>query len=779
MADLRACAVAASVAGRAGDSGMSTALRDSIRIALVALACLAVWFLSYYESQPHKQDYAAKPATEFSAIRADAALGRILGPEIPDPVSSDANAAVRARIQKEFADLGVPTRTYTAFTCNAWRGFGFVACATVTDIIADVVPGQGKAIVLLAHYDSVPAGPGASDDKSGVVTVLETVRALKARGGSSLHPVIAVITDGEEAGLLGANAYLQNAALKDRVGVVINVEARGTRGQSLLFQTSAGDGKLIDLYAHAAPVMATSSLYAEIYKFLPNDTDLTLFIRAGFPSYNFAFADNVKYYHSPFDQRRNLSRATLQMHGDNMLSVASALEHTDYAALKGGNDVYLSVLGQFLPRLPESWALPFALLVFIGIAAAAWLARREESSWRGTLGAAFMPPALIAGCVVAGFIVAFIAKVISGHPDPSYAYPLAMRLALGFGVFAVTLFVSRMTSARSAVTSAWLWMAGLGIVTAIFLPGISPYFTFPSFIAAILLLLTARRGWDDTLGRVAVAVSALGALIVWIALVCSGETLMGLSLHELFTVPAAFGLMTVVPLLAGRRTGAAMIGFGALAIACAVWQGVTPSYSAETPQRINILYFENGTAPARWIADTAWKAIGTEPIPDQLIRAGNLKLDADAYEGLNLGSAYVGDAGAPRYPLPAAQVVSDSKQGGHRVVTLAFNGSAETNVMMLRIPKEAKLLGIDFRGQHMVTPPGWSEATRLLCVTRDCRDMKVTLTLGNTGPLSFTFGEERYGLPAFGDALKAARPNTAMPSQSGDAVILANTLKLP
>src|SRR5665213_2632129 len=158
--------------------------------------------------------------------------------------------------------VAIPARTYKAFTCNYEHGFSFVGCATVTVIIADVIPGDGKAIILLAHYDSVPAGPGASDDESGVATVLETARALKARGAKSLHPVMAVITDGEEAGLLGANAFLQNAAMKDRVGVVVNVEARGTRGQSLLFQTSPGDGRLIDLYAHRVKHAATSSLVA-------------------------------------------------------------------------------------------------------------------------------------------------------------------------------------------------------------------------------------------------------------------------------------------------------------------------------------------------------------------------------------------------------------------------------------------------------------------------------------------------------------------------------------
>ncbi|HEY5337620.1 MAG TPA: M20/M25/M40 family metallo-hydrolase, partial [Rhizomicrobium sp.] len=483
-----------------------------IRVWLLALIALAVWGVSHVAEAPNAAvlDTSAAP-TVFSAGRAENVLARVLGPEKPHPVSTAENAAVRARILKEFAALGIPAHTYQAFTCNAWRGFSFIACATVTDVIADVVPGDGKAIILLAHYDSVPAGPGASDDESGVATVLETARALKARGSKSLHPIMAVITDGEEAGLLGANAFLQNDALKARVGAVVNVEARGNHGPSLLFQTSPGDGKLIDLYAASGVKQyATSSLYAEIYKFLPNDTDLTLFIKAGFPSFNFAFADNVQHYHSPLDLRRNLSPATLQMHGDNMLGVVSSLEQTDYAALKGGNDIYLSVLGVAIPRLPESLALPFALLIFVAIAAASWLARREPFAWRPTLLAAVMPLALIAGFVAIGFVLAFIAQKISGQPDPTYAFPINMRLALGFGLFAMTLLVSRMTTARGAASSAWLWIAGLGVITAALLPGISPYFTFPAFIAAILLLATARTqaGWTGTVGQVALFVSA-------------------------------------------------------------------------------------------------------------------------------------------------------------------------------------------------------------------------------------------------------------------------------
>ncbi len=755
------------------------------RVWLLALVAVAVWAVCHVNGTPSEARKESASLTDFSAGRAENALARVLGPEKPHPISSEENAAVRARVLSEFAALGIPARTYKAFTCNYEHGFSFVGCATVTDIIADVIPGDGKAIILLAHYDSVPAGPGASDDESGVATVLETARALKARGAKSLHPVMAVITDGEEAGLLGANAFLQNEALKARVGVVVNVEARGTRGQSLLFQTSPGDGRLIDLYAHRVKHAATSSLYAEIYKFLPNDTDLTLFIHAGFPSFNFAFADNVQNYHSPLDLRRNLSPATLQMHGDNMLGVVSGLEQTDYPALKGGNDIYLSVLGAAVPRLPASWALPLAILVFFVIAFAAWLSRGEDSDWRSGLRAFAMPLAVLVGCGLIGWLLSFIAQLVSGQPDPTYAFPINMRLALGFGVWAITVLVSRMTSVHGAASAAWLWIAGLGVVTAALLPGISPYFLFPAIIAAVLLLATARApgGWSGAWGQAALFVSALSAFVVWFALVSSGETLMGLSLHPLFTIPAAFGLMTIVPLLATHpmaqgawRTNTAI--FAVLSLACAVAAALQPAYSTVSPQRVNIIYLENGKAPARWLADTAWKATDTSQPPAALVKAGGFKLSAEAYDGLFPGKGWTAPAGAARYPLPASSVKSETGSDGMHKMTLSLRGSAGTSAMLLRIPKEMGLKAIDIRGQHIAMAGGWSGTTMLACESRDCGTEDVTLTYSNANAGNLVFAEERYGLPPFGDALKAARPVTAMPSQSGDAVVLLNSVRI-
>ncbi len=311
-----------------------------LRAVILAAVAVGFWALARHQDIPPKPLAADAPATMFSSGRAETVLARLLGPEIPHPASSAENSAVRARILREYASLGVKAATYRALGCNVNKSYGVMICGTVTDVIAEVRPGAAKAVVLLAHYNSVPAGPGASDDEFGDATIFETIRALQARGGPSLHPVIAVNTDGEEFGLLGAASFLDNPAFAARVGAAVNVEARGNHGPSLLFQTSPGDGPLIDLYARSVPHYATSSLFEVVYKLLPNDTDLTLFLRRGFLSYNFAFSENVAHYHTALDRRENLDRGTLQMQGDNLLGMASALMNTDFATLKGSDDVY-------------------------------------------------------------------------------------------------------------------------------------------------------------------------------------------------------------------------------------------------------------------------------------------------------------------------------------------------------------------------------------------------------------------------------------------------------
>jgi hypothetical protein len=702
---------------------------------------VGIWLLSAYgQSRPPALGTDA-PAMQFSAGRADAVLGRVLDRQSPHPAGSAESAAVRARILKELADLGIPTRTETRTSCFSEKRWSSISCGTITNIVADVSPGSGKQILLMAHTDSVAAGPGAGDDGSGVATILEGIRALKARGLAGGHPIAALLTDGEENGMLGAAAYLRDPAARARTGAVINMESRGNQGVSYLFQTGAGDARLVDLYARAVPHFAASSLYAEIYKYMPNDTDMTPFLAAGLTGYNFAFIGNAAQYHTPLDRRENIDPRSLQQHGENLVELADSLRRTDPASLKSGNAIYLDVLGRWLPRLPQRWSLPLSIAAFVVIALA-----KIRRPFLGLL----MPPVLLAGCVAMGFGLHGLAAWISGHADPSFAHPAWLRLSLAAGAFAVALVAARGADAIAC----WLWMAGLAIVCAIWAPGAVPYFLFPALVAAVLLLVSTRGGRGFAL-----FLAAMAGLVVWLGLNQASEAIMGLRMHPLFMVTAAFGLITLLPLLAKAQAKNISLTLSlVLAIGLAVTAGLQPAYSIVAPERLNLRYVES-EGKAWWLADPVAR------LPDSLRASANFS----ATPRRLLEMAYVAPAGPVRYPAPTATVSRDGD-------TVSLDLKAQGDGAMLVVPAEAKLRAVTIGG---ITTRTSGQRISIVCGTPDCGSAHLVLQLGSSRPVDIMLLAYRAGLPPDGAKLLKARPPEAVPSQGGDRTILAAKIAIP
>jgi hypothetical protein len=715
------------------------------RIWAFAALVAGIWLLGAYgQSRPDALGLDA-PATQFSAARADAVLGRILDGQHPHPAGSTESAAVRARILKELAGLGVSARVRSQMSCFSEPRWASISCGTVSNIIAEVVPGPGKQIVLMAHTDSVAAGPGAGDDASGVVTILESIRALKARGAAG-HPVMALLTDGEENGLLGAAAYLRDPAV--RAGAVINVEARGNQGTSYLFQTGPGDARLIDLYAGAVPNYAASSLYSEIYKYMPNDTDMTPFLAAGITGYNFAFIGNVAQYHTPLDRRENIDPRSLQQHGDNLLGLADALGRADLAVLRGENAIYLDIVGRWLPRLPQRWSLVLSLGAFGLIAFAA--IRRGQPKIRRSLLALLTPPLLLAACIGMGYGLHGLAAWISGQADPSFAHPVWLRLSLGFGVFAVALLAARTASA----TACWLWLAGLAIVCSIWAPGAVPYFLFPSLVAAPLLLATVSHARG-----LGVFIAALAAMLVWLGLNQGSEVIMGLRMHPLFTITAGFALIPLLPLLAGARGKVLSAALSLiLAIGLAVTAGLQPAYSSAAPERLNLRYIESD-GKAWWLAGT------TAHLPDGLRAAADFS--AAPRQVVEMG--YTAPAGPARYAPPSASV---SRDGDAVTLDLKTQGDGVT----LMVPAEAKLRAVTIGD---VTMPAYGQRISIVCGTPDCAASRIVLHLGSSKPVALELLAYRAGLPPDGAKLLRARPPEAVASNGGDRTILAAKIAIP
>jgi len=715
---------------------------------LAALVAGIWWLAAYDQSMPRPLGPDAPPG-QFSWARADATLGRVLGPERPHPVGSAEAAAVRDRILKELAGMGVSAHEQARMGCLSEARWHQVNCATVSNIIADVEPGTGKPVLIMAHSDSVAAGPGGGDDGSGVAVLLETIRALKARPPRPGRPVIALFSDGEEPGLLGASAYFREA--KENIAAVVNADVRGDSGPSFLFQTSPGDAGLIALYAKGVSHYATSSISGEIYKYMPNDTDLTPALAAGLPGVNFAFVGDVAAYHTPLDRRQNLDPRSLQQQGDNVLAMAEGLRRAAPDELRSGGLIYLDILGRWLPRLPQPWALPLSVLAFVVIAIAGLLAPQGRPAMRGPVLAVLMPVLLLAGAVGMGFALHGLAAWISGHDDPSYATPVWLRLSLGFGVWAVAVLAARLSGAIAC----WLWLSALAVACAIWLPGATPYFLFPSLVAAPLLLATVRRGRGPAL-----FIAALPALIIWIGFVAIGESLMGLGLHEMFTAVAAMGLVAILPLLGNARGGFGLSAVITLAAALifAVVAGLWPAYSANAPQRLNLRYVERD-GKAWWVADPVRR------LPDALRKAAHFSA---AVQRLPV-TGYVVPAGAARFAPPTAEVTRHGND-----VPLALDAPGDAVALLL--PRQARLRALTIAGTEA---PARGEVDTITCDTPDCGRMQMTLHLGTSTPFQIVLRSMHRGLPPASGALLKARAPDAVPSQAGDMTMLVRTIAVP
>src|SRR3954464_15982264 len=91
------------------------------------------------------------------------------------------------------------------------------------------------------------------------------------------HGVLFLLDEGEEPGLLSRRAFAEQSPAMAEVGAVVNLDARGTAGPSLLFETSGPDAWMVRDFAAQAAHPFTNSVFPTAYQYLPNDTDLSVF----------------------------------------------------------------------------------------------------------------------------------------------------------------------------------------------------------------------------------------------------------------------------------------------------------------------------------------------------------------------------------------------------------------------------------------------------------------------------------------------------------------------
>ncbi|MEO8503334.1 MAG: M28 family peptidase [Acidobacteriota bacterium] len=742
-------------------------------VLLVLLLALVV-----ERSQPPAPRGAEAPPSEFSAARARAVLGRVLGDGSPHPIGSRSHDAVRERILAELRQVGAEPEVRSVFACDSWG-----TCATTQNVWARL-PGtteSTKEVLLAAHYDSVGAGPGVSDDGVGVAAVLETVRALRSQAPLA-RSVVVWIDDGEESGLLGAEAFATLPEAKS-VGAVVNLEARGTRGASLMFETRKDNAWVIRLLARALPHPATNSVFYTIYQYLPNDTDFSVFKREGLQGVNFAFVGDVTHYHTPLDDLAHVSGGSLQHHGENALAMVRAFAGADLESPPTGDEVYFDLLSLTVVHWPAGWTLGLAIFAFALVLSATVRLRRgielraAEVAW-GIFGWL----AIVVASALSAFAVHKALVALGALPLSWVAHPAPTLLAIWVAPLAVGLWLAPLVGRRAGEgglwVGAWTVSALIGVTLAMTFPGTSYLFVVPALVAGACgsVVRPARR--ELGLRSMVVLLPAVASAALIFPLGWGLWDGLGVPVLAGIAVAVAFVVTTAAPALARAtpRMRSAALLLVLVAASVAIW---VPARSADHPESVNLWYLDDrdtgrasvlalpasGTLPSGLSAAAAFTRPATRQFPWQRQPA------------LETGAAPLG------VQAPELLVLERTNVPGGRRVRLSVRSVRGAGHLRLFVPGQAELSEILVAGRPLPAPTardrGASSQDRWFTFPAASSEaIEITATIAHSEAVEVLLQDWNLGLPPAAGRFPEARGPLAVPSGVGDLTIVQRRAKL-
>jgi len=751
--------------------------RSPFALALGAVLLVALCLLL---SLPQIEAPRTPAGTPWRAETGAAIIADIVGDGAPHPTGSAANDAVRARIVARLRAAGYAPVESQLFQCfSRRRGSG---CTQLTNIVAvrEGASAKAPAILATAHYDSVPAGPGVADDLAGTAVMLGLAEHL-ATAPPSRNAIVFLFTDAEETGLRGAAAFAQNDPLMSRIGVAINVEARGVSGPSMLFETGPGNANLVRFYAQHVRNKIADSLSFEVYKILPNDTDFSVYSLAGLNGYNFAFTGSASLYHSLRDDLDHLDRNSLQHHGDNVFALAPALADADLAALQTTSNASYTVFPWGLSVWPSEWNAPLAALALIALIAAAVLARRGLTwrAWAWSLAPLILAPAAL---FALGWLATYPLAIWPGAQSIDHPAPWPGRLALLALAFVAAFGLGRLFAGRgdwrAHFFTAWFALAGLSLTIAILAPGAAASLLFPALLAGLTAL--AGQLWRNML-RPAALIGLAAIAYFWVGLFVSLEVVLGFpesAARALMLAPLVWVLtpLAIAAAAPARRAGtialAAFIAGGAVSAAFAA---AAPAYTADRPRGVNVEYYQAPEAEPHWIAhfmgppDRAYLAandIATTPQPYDRYGVAAAQRYARAATPLDL---------AP----PTFERTNVSIANGERAISGVVR-AGRGGVLRVAVAENSGVLWLRAEGQEVWSRERVAGGARTIAtfVGLGERPVAIEIAFEAQRPAPTFWLSERSALPDTEEAraLTGSRPPEAAPIHDGDGALVVTRI---
>ncbi len=473
--------------------------RGSFVCALIACVfTIGLAFYSVLALYPPRALPADAPLDEFSAHRA--IPHAFACSTEPHPTGSKNNDAVAAYFLNALREMGVEAEFMSKIDV---RGNG----VELQQAVIGRIPGADStgAIAISAHYDSVPYGPGATDDIAGCIAMLEVARAFMNRP-QLRNDLLFLFPDAEEIGAYGAHGLIHHPVTED-IGVIINLEARGTKGPAMLFETSSGNSPLITELrkARAHGVLPfTNSMMFSAYERTPFGTDFTTYRRGGLKGYNIAYIDNFAYYHTMNDSPENIHPPSVQHFGAYLMGLVEHFGDIDFQQISLENDdaIYFNTLGFNLAQYPMSWGTPLALLAALTLLAVIVAGRfKRRIAPLRLLGALLLVPVATLLAVVAALglqaLVFGYANTVHLYtvsftyiPEPSalyysnlYCYAFgAMAVAIAGALFSLA---SRRLGASEMHAAGLVWLCPALALLVVMFPGGSYLLAWPILFGAL------------------------------------------------------------------------------------------------------------------------------------------------------------------------------------------------------------------------------------------------------------------------------------------------------
>jgi hypothetical protein len=783
-------------------------------IALIAALVVAV-AIAWTVEQPPKPEAASAPAAAFSADRAMADIQRFAA--APHPIGSDANHASRDYLLGRMAALGLSPQVHKGIGFEQSRWAPNLLIGGDVENLVGVLPGRDRnapAVALMAHYDSVPGSSGAADDGAGAASALEIVRAIAAQG-TPARDVIVLLTDGEEAGLLGARAFFARDPLAKHVGFLINMEARGDAGRVQMFQTGAHNGGTVRLLQRTAERPQATSLSEFIYDHMPNDTDFTVSKKAGVAGLNFAFAGRQFDYHAASSVPATLDRGTLQDMGQQALAAARAAAFDPALPAAAPDLVYSQLFGNVVAAYPPAvgWllllaaaalialsvvrarrtaALPWldlargagaGLFAVVGAMAVLHLARRATGAEFGYLQQRFLLAQVtrweIAVLLLGtGFALMAAAEIARGRRLIALL-PLAAGIASslfgGFDAWGLGLGVAAAVIALLAYgrpvsrPAAWAGVLILTFVAALAAQALAAptafVFTWPLLVGAIGAAAT-----DLSLRRSNLALVLLAALAA-VAMGWLGgfahQSFISLDLVELMAI-SLLGAAAVAWPLAQPTEGAPperLLGPALLIVGLAVTVAVrvnTP-FNARFPAVSEVAYEVDQTARQAWRVSftpgrTAWATAVLAADGGQIVQKPRRNGRGQTYDA----------APAPYIDLPRPQITLAKDAGGALVLHVAPPSGARVIDLLLKSDTVFSITGVDGVPEKMPVKPG---ANLLLRWSAAQNGLDLALQPAGPGKLSVFYSATVEHWPAQAKPLPP-RPKDVMAFDTSDSTTI-------